>query len=357
LFFSVNKLEWDYKLTGVNFGFLQTSLSMGKPTMPTIRDVAKRAGVSVTTASYALNDTGSIGDATRKRVLEAAEELNYHPNAFARNLKNRKTHTIGVFISRFGGSFYEEILEGIHSVILDTDYELLVCPESRSTRRILLHRQVDGAIVFDSKITNESILKLASRHFPIVVLDRSLKSDSILSLLLDNSQGVREAFLHLYQQGLRKISFVAGALDSVDNAERMETFLSEAEKHNLHVSVCQGNFTEISGYEAAKTIIESNDLPEAVFCANDQMALGFLRAIKEYGLQVPDNIAIIGFDDIPLVRYTQPSLSTIGTSRFEWGSTAVQQLINLLENGIPFQSYRIATRFIPRQSSTFINRS
>src|SRR5690606_3606604 len=113
----------------------------------------------------------SIGEATRKRVLQAGEALNYHPNAFARNLKHRKTQTIGVFISRFGGSCYEEILDGIHSVILDTDYELLVCPESRSTRRILLHRQVDGAIVFDSKIPSDSILKLALSHFPIVVLD------------------------------------------------------------------------------------------------------------------------------------------------------------------------------------------
>ena len=134
--------------------------------MTTIRDVAKRAGVSVTTASYALNDTGTIGEATRKRVRKAAEELNYHPNAFARNLKKRKTHTVGVFITRFGGSFYEEILEGIHSVILNTDYELLVCPESRSARRMLLHRQVDGAIVFDFAISDEAVLGAGFQPFP-----------------------------------------------------------------------------------------------------------------------------------------------------------------------------------------------
>jgi LacI family transcriptional regulator len=325
--------------------------------MPTIRDVAKHAGVSVTTASYALNDTGSIGDATRQRVLEAAEALNYHPNAFARNLKKRKTHTIGVFISRFGGSFYEEILEGIHNVILETDYELLVCPESRSTRRILLHRQVDGAIVFDSKISNESIQKLASHHFPIVVLDRVLQNDFILPLLLNNSQGVREAFAHLYQQGFRKLAFVAGALDSFDNAERMGTFLAEAEKQNLEVAIYQGSFTEISGYEAAKAIIESRDLPEAVFCANDQMALGFLRAMQEYGLKAPEDMALVGFDDIPLIRYTQPSISTIGTSRLEWGATAVRQLIELLEDGTAFQSFRIPTHFIPRQSSSLKSKS
>lgn len=320
--------------------------------MTTIRDVAKRAGVSVTTASYALNGAGSIGEATRKRVLQAAEELNYHPNAFARHLKHRKTETIGVFISRFGGSFYDEILEGIHDFTLNTNYELLVCPESRSARRILLHRQVDGAIVFDSKITDASVLKLASHRFPIVVLDRPLQNDFILPLLLDNQQGVREAFAHLYSQGFRKIAFVAGAPDSFDNTERMATFLSEADQHGLHVPVYQGNFTEISGCQAAEAIIESGDCPEAVFCANDQMAIGFLRAMKEHGLHAPADIAVIGFDDIPLTRYMQPSVSTIGASRFEWGTAAVQQLIEFLENGTRFQPRRIPTRFLARQSST-----
>ncbi len=321
--------------------------------MTTIRDIAKRAGVSVTATSYALNDTGTISKATRKRVLEAAEELNYHPNAFARHLKKRKTHTIGVFISRFGGSFYEEILEGIHSVILvDTDYELLVCPESRSTRHMLLHRQVDGAIVFDTKISNEAILSLASNRFPIVVLDRSLQSDFILPFLLDNPQGVREAFGHLYQQGFRKMSFVAGPMDSFDNAERMATFLSEAEQRNLHVPVYQGNFTEVSGYEAAKTILTSDDLPEVVFCANDQMAIGFLGAMKERGLFAPTDIAVVGFDDIPLARYMQPSLSTVGASRLEWGAAAVRQLIDFLDNKAPFQPHRMPTYFLPRQSCT-----
>lgn len=325
--------------------------------MTTIRDVAKRAGVSVTAASYALNDTGTIAEATRKRVLQAAEELNYHPNAFARNLKQRKTQTIGVFISRFGGAFYEEILEGIHSVVLDTDYELLVCPESRSPRRMLLHRQVDGAIVFDSKIPDESLLKLASRRFPIVVLDRALQHEYILPLLLDNPQGVREAFRHLHEQGLRKLCFVAGARDSFDSAERMATFLAEAAGQTLRVPVHQGNFTEISGYEIAQTIIQTRDLPDAVFCANDQMAVGFMRAMREHGLRAPADIAVVGFDDIPLARFVQPSLSTIGTPRFEWGSSAVRQLIDLLENETPFQPRRLPTRFLARQSSTLAGTS
>lgn len=318
--------------------------------MTTIRDVAKRAGVSVTTASYVLNNTGNISAATRLRVMEAAEELNYHPNAFARHLKKAKTRTIGVFISRFGGSFYEEILEGIHSVILETDYELIVSPETRSPRRLLHYRQVDGAIVFDSKIPDASVLKLASRRFPIVVLDRLLQNEFILPLLLDNSQGVREAFQHLYAQGARRIAFVAGA-PSIDNTERMETFLAEAKQYGLTVPLYQGNFTESSGYEAAQTIFQSGELPEAVFCANDQMAIGFLRAMQERGLRAPQDIAIVGFDDIPIARYMRPSLSTVGASRFEWGAAATRQLLDFLENNTPFQPYRIPTHFIARESS------
>lgn len=320
--------------------------------MTTIRDIAKHAGVSITTASYVLNNTGNISDATRQRVLQSAEELNYHPNAFARHLKKAKTRTIGIFISRFGGSFYEEILEGIHDVILNTDYELIVSPETRSPRRLLHYRQVDGAIVFDSKIPDKSVLKLASRRFPIVVLDRLLQNDFLLPLLLDNAQGVREGFQHLYLQGARKIAFVAGAPDSIDNAERMETFLAETKQHDLNVPVYQGNFTENSGYEAAQIMLQSNDPPEAVFCANDQMAIGFLRALNERGLRAPQDIAVVGFDDIPLARYMMPSLSTVGASRFEWGATAVRQLIEFLETDTPFQPQRIPTYFIARQSSS-----
>lgn len=319
--------------------------------MVTIKDVAKLANVSITSASYALNGTGTISEATRKRVLAAAEELNYHPNAFARNLIKRKTHTIGVFISRFGGSFYDEILEGIHEAVLKTDYELIVCPESRAIRKMLTHRQVDGAIVFDSKVKSDLLIKLASKMFPIVVLDRYLEAEYLFPLLIDNQQGVKEAFYHLYDQGARRIFFVSGAQDSFDNAERMKAFLNEAEKNKLKIECFNGNFTEMSGYEIGKKIVESHNLPEAVFCANDQMAIGFIRAMKEENIKSPEDVAIIGFDDIQISKYLQPSLSTIGASRFLWGSVAATQLIDFLESEKPFQIYRIPTKLIQRESS------
>ena len=319
--------------------------------MITIKDVANQAKVSITTASYALNGIGTISAATRQRVLQAAEDLNYHPNAFARNLKKRKTHILGVFITRFSGSFYEDILEGIHDAVLKTDYELIVCPESRSKRNILGQRQVDGAIVFDVKVKNETIIKLASKGYPIVVLDRRLDTDYVFPLLLDNQSGVRQVFNHLYDQGKRRISFVAGAMDSLDNAERMQAFLQEGCKHDLTIPVYQGNFTEESGYAIAQQIIASRDLPEAVFCANDQMAVGFLRAMSEHRLDAPRDIAVVGFDDVLISRYTRPSLSTVGASRLLWGSLAANWLIDFLDNGTPFPDYRIPVNLVPRESS------
>jgi len=319
--------------------------------MITIKDVAKRAGVSITSASYALNGTGTISAATRKRVLNAAAELNYHPNAFARHLKTRKTRTIGVFITRFGGAFYEEILEGIHDAVMKTDYELLVCPESRDVRKMLTHRQVDGAIIFDSKIKSDILIKLASQSFPIIVMDRYLEADYILPLLVDNAQGARQAFDHLYMQGARQIAVISGAFDSYDNAERMSTFLAEAEKHGLSIQCYAGNFTEESGYDAAAQIVAKENLPQAVFCANDQMAIGFIQKMNELGVRIPIEIAVIGFDDIHLSRYIRPSLSTIRVSRFAWGSLAATQMFAYLESERPFQKARIPVELIERESS------
>ncbi len=319
--------------------------------MITIREVAQRAGVSITTASLVLNDKGKISEATRQRVLKAARELNYHPNAHARHLKKRRTRTIGVFIAALGGLFYEEILEGIHSVILQTDYEMIVCPESRAPSRILSNRQVDAAIVFDVKIPSDLLISLAWKHFPIVVLDRDLRAEYVFPLLIDNASGTRAVFQHLYQQGARHLAYVAGSPDSFDNSERQSVFLEEASQHGVQVDCYQGHFNEISGYQAARQMLASGKLPEAVFCANDQMALGVLKALQEHHLRVPEDIALVGFDDIPVARYLQPPLSTVQVSRTEWGASAVRRLIDLLERQSTFSTERIPARFVPRQSS------
>jgi LacI family transcriptional regulator len=311
----------------------------------------------VTSASYAINGKGTISEATRKRVLKAAEELNYHPNAFARNLKRQKSGTIGVFISRFGGLFYEDILDGIHAAILDTDFELIVCPESRPVNKHLTQRQVDGAIVFDSKISSKLLLKIASERLPIVVLDRNIDSPYIYPMLLDNQDGAKAIFEHLYAQGARRIYYLTGASDSFDNKERMRTFVKEAKKKGIIIQVFTGNFTQEAGYDVGKLIVRSNDLPQAIFCANDQMAIGFIKAMHECEIHVPEEVSVVGFDDIAIAQYMQPSLTTVGYSRFNWGQQAASQLINYIANGIQIQPGRIPVQLIERESSRIVNHS
>jgi len=323
----------------------------------TIKDVADRAGVSVTSASYAINGKGTISEATRKRVLNAAEELNYHPNAFARNLKRQRSGTIGVFISRFGGLFYEDILDGIHAAILDTDFELIVCPESRPVNKHLTQRQVDGAIVFDSKISSKLLLKIASEQLPIIVLDRNIDSPNIYPILLDNQSGAKAIFEHLYAQGARRIYYLTGASDSFDNKERMRTFVKEAKKKGIFIQVFTGNFTRDAGFDVGKLIVRSKDLPQAIFCANDQMAIGFIDAMHECGICVPEEVSVVGFDDIAIAQYMQPSLTTVGYSRFDWGHQAASQLINYIANGTQIQPGRIPVQLVERESSRMENHS
>jgi LacI family transcriptional regulator len=319
--------------------------------MITLKDVAQRAGVSITTVSLVLNGKGNISEETRRRVLVAAEELHYYPNAHARHLRKRRTYTIGVFIAALGGLFYEEILDGIHKTILETDYELIVCPETRSTSRILSNRQVDAAIIFNVKIPSDLCVSLAWKKFPIVVFDRFIEADYVFPLLIDNPGGTRQVFHHLYSQGARRLVFVAGALDSFDNAERQQTFLEEARAHGLEVRLYQGDFTEASGYRIAREIIASGDLPEAIFCANDQMAIGFFHVLQESGLRVPQDVALVGFDDIPIARYLQPPLTTVHISRTDWGARAAAGLIDYLDRGIPFPAGRVPAQLVVRESS------
>ncbi len=298
-----------------------------------------------------LNKTGTISDETRQRVFEAAVKLNYQPNAFARHLKNRRSFTIGVFITRFGGAFYEEILDGIHQAVMKTDYELIVSPESQLERKILTQRQVDGAIVFDSKIKTETISKLAAKNYPIVVMDREILSDYVLPLLVDNRTGVREVFHHFYNQGARRIGLMAGAPDSFDNLERVRTFLEEASQVGLEIERYQGDFTIDSGHTAGQELLGRGDWPEAIFCANDQMAIGLIMAMNERGLKAPGDIAVAGFDDILIAQYMEPRLTTVGVSRLAWGSLAARQLIDFLERGEPFRPRRIEAHLVVRESS------
>jgi len=298
--------------------------------MATIKSVAKKAGVSISTASYALNGVPKVKAETKARVLAAAEELGYYPNANARNLKTNKTGNVGVFIYGFGGPVFSDILEGINDELHLKGYNIIVS-SGASSNVILRERQVDAAVIFDDKIDDKVVLAYAQKS-PVVVLDRRLKGDNIYQSLLDNEKLVYRLIKKVIQKGYRKLCYLSGPEDSFNQKERyigFERALAESsiEKH----CYIHGDFTIAGGYRIGKILAKSMDKPDFVFCANDELAIGLIQALNETHIKIPAQIAVAGFDGIYLNDFISPKLTTININHHEWGKQIVDFLINVLE--------------------------
>jgi LacI family transcriptional regulator len=320
----------------------------------TLKDVAKQAGVSVSTASYSINGSALITDETKKKVLEAAKEMNYRPNGLAKNLKERKTNIIGLFLSGFTGPFFNDMMEGIQDVVMKNGYELVVCA-SVDKHRLLVERYVDGAIILNYHMEDELLDTLGSEKLPCVVLDRELKNPYIKEILLPNEQGAKLAVDYLFDKDHRRIGFVAGSKESYDGEARLQGFINQMGENGIAFSdhdLLRADFTEISGYEEMVSYLNKigDDLPSAFVCANDEMAMGAIRAIKEKGLKVPGDIAVVGFDDINVSKYFTPSLTTIRVPRKEWGIIAAQTLFKMLEQQFDFEPEPITVELMSRNS-------
>jgi LacI family transcriptional regulator len=320
----------------------------------TLKDVAKQAGVSVSTASYSINGSALITDETKKKVLEAAKEMGYRPNGLAKNLKERKTNIIGLFLSGFTGPFFNDMMEGIQDVVMKNGYELVVCA-SVDKHRLLVERYVDGAIILNYHMEDELLDTLGSEKLPCVVLDRELKNPYIKEILLPNEQGAKLAVDYLFDKDHRRIGFVAGSKESYDGEARLQGFINQMGENGIAFSdhdLLRADFTEISGYEEMVSYLNKigDDLPSAFVCANDEMAMGAIRAIKEKGLKVPGDIAVVGFDDINVSKYFTPSLTTIRVPRKEWGIIAAQTLFKMLEQQFDFEPEPITVELMSRNS-------
>ncbi|WP_234987390.1 LacI family DNA-binding transcriptional regulator [Halolactibacillus halophilus] len=302
--------------------------------MTTLKDVAKLANVGVSTASYALNGNKLIKESTRKKVLQAANELGYHPNGNAKNLKRSKNDMIGLFISGFTGPFFNQLLEGIQDVVVSHGYELVVCA-SNERHRMLTERLVDGAIILNYHIESELLKTVASEKMPLIVLDREIDHPHIYKALLPNDKGIKQALKHLEDKGHKDIGFIAGSTDSYDGETRLSAFKHYIKEHNFTTeqsAILRADFTEASGYETMKTFLKNNHhYPTAFIAANDEMAMGAIRAIKEEGLSVPTDIAVVGFDDIIIAQYLQPSITTVRVHKKQWGEQVAEAMLNILK--------------------------
>lgn len=298
--------------------------------MVSIKDIAKKAGVSISTVSYALNGSSKVTDETSSRILAIAEELNYVPNAAARTLKKRESRIIGVFLTDFRGDVYGDLLDGVKDVLNQQGYDLIVCSGVQS-HRMLPERMIDGAIILDSGFDSEEILRYADRGHRIVVLDRELIHPNINRVLLDNRSGAAAAMNHLLEQGHRKLYVITGPEDSYDSNQRLAVVRQIAAEHaDVELIEIVSNFEKKGGAVAAQQIIDEYQEPVAVFCLNDEMAVGICDVLGHTELQVGEHVHVIGFDNIELTKYLQPRLATVDYSRAKWGAAAAEHLLRIL---------------------------
>lgn len=330
----------------------------GLSKVATIKDVAKLAGVAVSTASYALNNVNKVSPATMKKVQEAARELNYFKNGFASDLKRTKTNTIALILRDLSGPFYSELIKGVQEVTTANGYDLIACSSvggAQSTAaKFLKEKRVDGAIILAHNITNDIILESAREGFPIVVLDRKLNHEFVYQVEVDNIHGGYTATEYLINKGFREIGYVSGPMNSHDNEMRFDGYMAALKDHGIQYQSkwkLSGDFTREGGYRATKMLIAQRRLPESIFYANDEMAIGGLQAFKENKISVPDDISIIGYDDIQLAEYVSPALTTVRQPKYEVGALAVHVVFQALAKEDSVENYyNLSTEIVERKS-------
>lgn len=303
----------------------------------TIKEVAQQAGVSTATVSRVLNDSGTVLEATRRRVEAAAERLKYKPNSAARSLITSKTHTVGVLLPDLYGEFFSEVIRGIDQCARRNRYHLLVTSshdtldELESALQAMFGR-IDGLIVMSPDLDAQTLEANLPTDLPVVLLNCYLQNAAYNSINIDNYGGARDMVHHLLAHGHRRIALIRGARGNYDADERARGFSEAMQAAGLDGSlVFEGDFTEESGYQATRRLLEVSPQPTAIFASNDAMAIAALQAVQERGLHVPDDIAVGGFDDIPVARYVTPALTSIHVAIHEQGTRAVEMLLDVIE--------------------------
>jgi LacI family transcriptional regulator len=320
------------------------------PLNVTIRDVAAQAGVSVATVSRVFNQKGPIREETVRRVMDVAGALQYVPHAGARSLSTRSTRTIGVVLPDLHGEFFSEVIRGIDLAARAAGYHLLLSGShaDRDEMRAVVQAVrglVDGLIVMSPDLDPHALVGDLPQGIPAVMLNSMV--DGHPSITIDNAGGARDVVRHLAKLGHECIAFITGPARNADAEQRRRGFRAGAKSQNIQPLEIAGHFTEESGYEAGKKIAALKKRPTAVFAANDSMAIGALSAFRDAGLRVPDDIALVGFDDIPIARFLDPPLTTVKVPIAELGRRGLQLLLAPEEDNHPA---RLETSLVVRRS-------
>jgi LacI family transcriptional regulator len=308
--------------------------------MATIKDVAQRAGVHPSTVSRTLSGKIPVDEETRKRVLEAVKALNYEPNVLAKGLKEGRTNTIGLIIPNICNPIFPLVaravddrarLNGLTVILGNTDEDMEVEKHYVDT---LLNRWVDGLIFATATDQSDHILKLKERGFPVVLLVRHMK-EKVDAFIADNYGGAYKAVTTLIEKGHRNIAIVNGPLELTLYAERFDGYKKALRDAGIAYDdklVTSGISGDENGYHVMASLLKNGIIPDAVFATSDPKAIGIVRAIKDFGLRVPEDISIIGFDNLEISSLLDPQLTTVSQPLYEMGAAAVDKLVELLSS-------------------------
>jgi LacI family transcriptional regulator, galactose operon repressor len=306
----------------------------------TIREVARAAGVSVATASRALNESVLVTAETRARVQMAASQLAYSPHGAARSLITSRTHTIGLLLPDLYGEFFSELIRGIDRAVHHAGFHLLVSsarhqgPPLEAALRSMRGR-VDGLLLMCPEFTREMWGRTLPGKFPVVLLNCPPDAVDCDSLSVANYEGAHAMVRHLIGLGHRRIAIIRGADGNFDAAERLRGYRAALMESKLPPAAeleARGDFSEEAGHRAVHLLLELERRPTAIFAANDSMAVGALSALRDAGLRVPDDIALGGFDDIPMARYLTPALTSVHVDIGALGARAATRLFEELRS-------------------------
>ena len=305
----------------------------------TIKEVARQAGVSVATVSRALNDKGPVREETRRRIREVAGRLRYVPHGAARSLITRRTSTVGVLLPDLYGEFFSEVIRGVDQTARRHGYHLLVSSSHNDREEVeaafrAMRGRVDGLVVMTPELDAETLEGNLRSTLPVVLLNCRVDGRSYDSITIDNYGGAYAMVRHLIELGHRRIALITGGARNRDASERLRGYrdamaaLGGAWAPELELT---GDFTEESGHEAVENLLALAARPTAVFAANDSMAIGALSALGDAGLRVPADIALAGFDDIPIARFMTPPLTSVHVPITELGARGMRCLLEALE--------------------------
>jgi LacI family transcriptional regulator len=304
--------------------------------MPTMRDVAEQAGVSLTTVSHVINRTRFVSLDVTERVMSAMDQLNYRPNELARSLRRGHTRTLGLILPDSANPYFAEIGHAIEVAAYESGYNVILCNthgvEQKESHyiNVLRNKQVDGIIFVATGDKTNSISQTLGDDFPVLLVDRELVGVSTDVIIVNNYQGGYLATQHLLNLGHTKIACISGPSRIRPSSERISGYTQALEQAGVNVNpdyFRMGDFHPNSGYQAALELLNLADPPTAIFACNDLMAIGVIRAGMEMGRKVPDDLALVGFDNIELAAYTIPPLTTISQPIEEMGEIATQLLI------------------------------